>query len=62
MKGPGFGRIRRAWEKTKSALRCTVVLLVLMLIGLLAVPVCLITGFIGAVWDLGDKLLSRLSA
>lgn len=56
-----YARSPGLWKKAKSALCCAIVLLTLALIGLLAIPACLLTGLMGAVWNLGDKLLTRLS-
>lgn len=49
-------------KRVRSALCTGILLVTLLIIGFLAVPVCLLTGTIGAVWNLGDRLLSKLSA
>lgn len=49
------------WKKVRSALCSAILLLTLMVIVFLAVPVCLLTGLIGMVWSVGDRILSWLS-
>lgn len=48
-------------QRVRASLCTGILILTLGIAGLLAIPACLIIGLMGAVWDLGDKLLSRLS-
>lgn len=49
------------WKKVRSAFCSAILFLTLMVIVFLAVPVCLLTGLIGMVWSVGDRILSWLS-
>lgn len=48
-------------RRLREAPGTCITLVTLLIIVLLAVPVCLLTGMIGAVWSAGDRLLSKLT-
>ncbi|MBO4938363.1 MAG: hypothetical protein J6C98_05105 [Oscillospiraceae bacterium] len=46
--------------KIKSALSAIILCLTLLLIGILAVPACILIGLIGTVWSISDTVLKAL--
>ena len=46
--------------RIKSALSAIVLCLALLLIGILAIPACILIGLIGTVWSISDTVLKAL--